>query len=94
MFRVWMLRHQTLRGSRLSLNQRQRFDLGGAAGLQVTANTRGQFVVFDDQRHLRVGWFHAPATGTHIFIRRDPRRQFVFHVTPGEAGKCSCCAVC
>jgi hypothetical protein len=26
---------------------------------------------------LRVGWFRARIPGTHIFIRRDPRRQFL-----------------
>jgi hypothetical protein len=35
---------------------------------------------------LRVGWFRANTAGTHIFIRRDPRRQFLSMVNQAKQG--------
>jgi hypothetical protein len=35
---------------------------------------------------LRVGWFRALTSGSHIFIRRDPRRQFLSMLSQAKQG--------
>jgi hypothetical protein len=48
------------------------------AGLAQLATRLGRRPVYGFVRtDLRVGWFRARMPGTHIFIRREPRRQFV-----------------
>lgn len=45
---------------------------------------------------LRVGWFRANTAGTHIFVRRDPRRQFVSLLNQAKQGNSYfllCCLV-
>jgi hypothetical protein len=49
--------------------------LGDLAGLALRT---GRSPVYGFVRtDLRVGWFRAKMPGTHIFIRREPRRQFM-----------------
>jgi hypothetical protein len=48
------------------------------ADLAVLAARLGRRPVYGFVRtDLRVGWFRARMPGTHIFIRREPRRQFL-----------------
>jgi hypothetical protein len=51
---------------------------GYMAALARLAARRGQRPIYGFVRtDMRVGWFRAKMPGTHIFIRREPRRQFI-----------------
>jgi hypothetical protein len=49
--------------------------MGDLAGLAARLGCRPVYGFV--RTDLRIGWFRARIPGTHIFIRRDPRRQFL-----------------
>lgn len=57
------------------------------ANLGRHASRQGRRPVYGFVRTgLRVGWFRARTAGTHIFVRREPRRQFVSMLNQAKQG--------